>query len=114
MALYGITNANQIIDVQAIKSACGQIDSAAEDFKLAANKIEDGKGYMGGDAMRVDGKTMEESCELVKGALENIQKNINEYTSSIIETANAIYVAQSQELADYQAKQAEANANNNQ
>ena len=57
--------------------------------------------------MRVDGKTMEESCGLVADACKNVQTNITQFTASIVSTANSIYVAQSQELAEYEAKQAQ-------
>ena len=109
MALYGIKSASEMIDVKTIQSACDAIDKAAEDFTAAAKKIEEAKGYAGGDNLRVDGKTMEESFDIVKGAHDNIKKNILEFTDSIRKTANSIYVAQSQELQEYQAQQQSSN-----
>lgn len=109
MALYGIKSSSDIIDVKTIQSACDAIDKAAEDFDAAARKIEDAKEYASGDNLKVDGKTMEESFDIVKGAHENIKKNILEFTNSIRATANSIYVAQSQELAEYQAQQQSSN-----
>jgi len=105
MALYNITDASQIIDIQAINAACNQIDEGAEDFKYASNKVNDAKAYMGGDAMRVDGETMEESFETIANGISNVKKNINDYTNSIRESAQAVYDAQQRELAEYKAAQ---------
>ncbi len=106
MALYGITNANQMIDVAAIKSACDQIDAAVEDFITAANKIEEAKSYAGGDALRVEGQTMEDSYEQIKMSLEDTKQKINDFTISVVNAANSIYYSQSEELAAYNAEQA--------
>ena len=112
MALrYGITSSSQMIDVEAIKQACVQIETAAADFTTASKKVEDAKSYCGKGALEVEGKTMEESFDQVSGDLSNVEKSIKDFTSSIVSTAQSIYYAQSQELAEYQQQLAQQQQN---
>ena len=73
MPLYGITNANQLIDTQTIEAACNQMVSAADDFIKAADKVEYAKQDCGKNALSVDGKTMEESFDVLRDGLKNVK-----------------------------------------
>ena len=106
MALrYGITSSSQLIDVQSIQAACEQINTAAADFTTASKKVEAAKSYCGKGALEVEGRTMEESFDQVSGALSNVEQNVKNFTASIVQTAQSIYYAQSQELQEYQQAQ---------
>lgn len=108
MALYGITNANQLIDTQTIDAACNQMIATAEAFINAADRVDYAKQDCGSNALSVDGKTMEESFDIVREGLKNVKKNIEEYAESLRQTANSILSAQVQELNNYNAQQAAA------
>lgn len=105
MGLYGVKNYNERIDIDTIQKACEEINTAAEDFKNAAAKIDEAKANASGDNLSVDGKTMEESFEIVRQGHDKIYDQIVEFTNDVMNNANKIYTAQTKEIENYQSQQ---------
>lgn len=94
MALYENDEGIQILDRAAVVSACEMINAAAADFEAAAKKLEEAKWEIDGEALKIEGKTMEGNYDTVRDGLRNVKTNIEEYTAQIVNEANAISAQQ--------------------
>lgn len=100
-----ITSESQLIDVTTIDSGCSIIESAAEDYITCAKHIKDAAASCSGEALAVEGKTMQPSLEELALAVETIKTNIYDFTAQIRNVAMQIYSQQSAELQRYREEQ---------
>lgn len=100
-----ITSESQIIDIVAINNGCAIIEGAAEDYVTCAKHIQDAATSCSGEALSVEGKTMQPSLEELAAAVETIKQNILTFTGEIRNVALQIQAQQQQELANYRAEQ---------
>lgn len=103
-----ITSESQIIDVSTISTGCSTIRSAAEDYVKCARHIKEAAQICTADALSVEKKSMQPSLEELAAAVETIKSNIYSFTYEIESVAVQIQTKQRQELAEYQARVAEA------
>mgnify|MGYP006392015719 CR=1 FL=1 len=101
-----ITSESQIIDITAINNGCAIIEEAAEDYITCAKHIKDAAGSCSGEALAVEGKTMQPSLEELAVSVEQIQQNIRTFTGEIRSVAMQIQQHQLNELAEYRKQQA--------
>lgn len=107
-------NAADYIDKSTIMAACDKIDSYAVDYNDMAKKVENAGSYFGGDALAIEGETLEATIsDPNAGAVATIKaayNNILSITSQIRGNANDAYT-KLQEYLD--ARKAEDMAANN-
>lgn len=101
-----ITSESQLIDITAIDNGCNIIESASEDYITCAKHIKNAAGSCSGEALAVEGKTMQPSLEELAAAVETIRDNIYSFTSEIRNVAMQIYTQQQAQLQEYREEQA--------
>lgn len=107
MAYYGITSQSQLIDMDTISRGCTQLEAAAAKFGECAKIIDSAATICDGSALAVDKTTMQPQLEADADYIRSIQTSIENFVVGIRNVVFQIYVAQNNELATYQAQQAQ-------
>lgn len=105
----GITNKNQIIDVDAIEKGCYQLAEISSQFTTHATAIKNIASQIGANVLSADKETVDDDIIDIATNVEKIEGIVNGIAGAIITEANFIYSQEQRQLDAYLASLEEDN-----
>jgi len=108
---YGITSESQIIDQITVGRGCDQIETAAEGFRTAGDKIITAGRKCNQEALSMDDQSLEAFIVNQGEAIKQIYDYVIRFTNSIRTFVSDLAREERAELANYQQQQATSQRN---
>lgn len=110
---YGITNPNQLIDIETIQAGCQSLIDAVEDFATCGNYVMQAGEICSKKALAVDESSLEGQISEMGNEIVSLKDAFVQCAEEVLYNAIQVYNAQVNEYNDYVRRKQEEAARQN-